>query len=598
MNSMKTIFSVSSIRGWVLLLMAASLMTAPPAARAVGSWAHINNFPYSYPSHMLLLTDGSVMVQRDNSTTWYHLQPDSQGHYVQGNWSQFNGMTDYRRFYASQVLPNGNVIVAGGEFGDGGSTAELFSPLDNNGMGSWTDVTPPASPQLLGAFSDSSSIMLPNGAVAFAPVAVYDQNATNYYNTLLYYPASGTWSHVNYGSINYQDESTWLKLPDNTVLSADIFTGGTTSERFLTGPEIWIADANLPRSVSMEGGAGETGGAFMMANGQAFFLGGSGQTAFYTPTGTTNHGTWTQGPDMPFYIGTIDAYDTNNSDYYVTNYSGLLMAQDTPAAMLNNGKILCQFAANNDHAEVRFYEYDPSITNFVAAPCPTNATPGTPFLPAYHLCDGTSMLDLPDGTVLYSDTANLYVYTPDGSPLVAGRPTVQSVSLNLNGDVHLTGTLFNGISQGASYGDDAQQDSNYPLVRFTDGSGNVTYGRTYNWSSTGVQTGNQIVTTECTLPSNVLTNPGTTYSLQVVANGNASSPVTFFDPVWVDFNYSTNSPQIGTFSNPYSTLAQGTNAVPSGGTISIKAGHSPETMKISKPMKLIAIGGTAIIGQQ
>ena len=181
---------------------------------------------------------------------------------------------------------------------------------------------------------------------------------------------------------------------------------------------------------------------------------------------------------------------------------------------------------------------------------------------------------------------------------IRSMATVQSVSLNLNGDVHLTGTLFNGISQGASYGDDAQQDSNYPLVRFTDGSGNVTYGRTYNWSSTGVQTGNQIVTTECTLPSNVLTNPGTTYSLQVVANGNASSPVTFFDPVWVDFNYSTNSPQIGTFSNPYSTLAQGTNAVPSGGTISIKAGHSPETMKISKPMKLIAIGGTAIIGQQ
>jgi hypothetical protein len=37
--------------------------------------------------------------------------------------------------------------------------------------------------------------------------------------------------------------------------------------------------------------------------------------------------------------------------------------------------------------------------------------------------------------------------------------------------------------------------------------------------------------------------------------------------------------------------------VASGGTISIKAGHSPETMTISKPMTITAFGGAAIIGQ-
>jgi hypothetical protein len=141
-------------------------------------------------------------------------------------------------------------------------------------------------------------------------------------------------------------------------------------------------------------------------------------------------------------------------------------------------------------------------------------------------------LALPDGTILASgiETNQLYVYQPDGSPLAAGKPTINSVQWNNDGSLHLTGTGFNGISKGASYGDDEQMDSNYPLVRFTDSSGKVAYGRTYNWSSTGVQTGSKIVTTECTLPANIFESQGT-YSLQVVANGNASDPVTFSGPV-------------------------------------------------------------------
>jgi len=66
--------------------------------------------------------------------------------------------------------------------------------------------------------------------------------------------------------------------------------------------------------------------------------------------------------------------------------------------------------------------------------------------------------------------------------------------------------------------------------------------------------------------------------------------------VWVDFNFS-GSPQSGTFANPYSTLAQGTNAVASGGNIWIRsAGSSAETMTISKPMTINAYNGAATVG--
>jgi subtilase family serine protease len=66
--------------------------------------------------------------------------------------------------------------------------------------------------------------------------------------------------------------------------------------------------------------------------------------------------------------------------------------------------------------------------------------------------------------------------------------------------------------------------------------------------------------------------------------------------VWVDFKYSSSSPQLGTFPNPYSTLAQGVTAVTVGGNIYIKPGSSTETSKISKRMTINAFGGPAIVG--
>jgi hypothetical protein len=109
---------------------------------------------------------------------------------------------------------------------------------------------------------------------------------------------------------------------------------------------------------------------------------------------------------------------------------------------------------------------------------------------------------MPDGSVLYSVYTNqLYVYRSAGLPIALGKPTVMSVSTNGDGSLHLTRTLFNGISAGPSYGDENGNNSNYPLVRFTDTNGIVRYGRSSNWSSTGVQTGNNIVSTECTIPA-------------------------------------------------------------------------------------------------
>jgi len=67
-------------------------------------------------------------------------------------------------------------------------------------------------------------------------------------------------------------------------------------------------------------------------------------------------------------------------------------------------------------------------------------------------------------------------------------------------------------------------------------------------------------------------------------------------PIYVDFNY-TGATTNGSYDAPFKTLAGGTNAVAANGTIIVRtAGSSSETMSISKPMTLTAIGGAATVG--
>ena len=79
----------------------------------------------------------------------------------------------------------------------------------------------------------------------------------------------------------------------------------------------------------------------------------------------------------------------------------------------------------------------------------------------------------------------MYVYTPDGAPQAAWKPTITSVAAN--GDhFTLTGTQLTGLSAGDSYSHGAEMDTNYPIVELKSSTGKVYFARTFNWSSTGV----------------------------------------------------------------------------------------------------------------
>lgn len=458
---------------WVIITV---LLTAVLPGRA-GTWVSLANQAPGGVDTMLLLSDGTVMAA-DGNNSWYRLTPDSHGSYANGTWTTLASMHDTRLYYSSQVLTNGRVFIAGAEYGTGTNSAEIYNPLTDT----WTVEPSYANGQLL----DSESIMLSDGNVLVSPVY-----PSAYGTPAIYNVATNGWS-VGPGYVRgyYQDEATWVKLPDQSILTIDPF--GSHSERYIPALKKWVDDAVVP--VSLYASDSELGAGLLLPNGSVFFLGGTTNTALYTPSGTTNAGVWTAGPNIPNGLG----------------------APDAPAAMMPNGKILCELGpAGTFDTPASFYEYDYTLNSLTAVSSPN----GNSFAPYY-----TRMLDLPDGSVLFSwSSTQLYIYQPDGSPLAAGKPVITGLTTNSDGSYHLSGLLLNGISQGASYGDDAQMDSNYPLICLTNASG-VYYARTYNWSSTGVMLSNTPVSTEFMVPESV---PGGVYALFAVANGIRSEPVTF-----------------------------------------------------------------------
>ena len=132
---------------------------------------------------------------------------------------------------------------------------------------------------------------------------------------------------------------------------------------------------------------------------------------------------------------------------------------------------------------------------------------------------------LPSGQILFTDFSNdIEIFTPtpgyqpQWAPLVFSAPFL----LSRGNSYQISGIRFNGMSQGAFYGDDVQGATNYPLVRLTNLiDGHVRYGRTHDHSSMAVAF-NGLVSTHFDVPANQELGPS---QLVVVANGIPSQPV-------------------------------------------------------------------------
>jgi hypothetical protein len=125
---------------------------------------------------------------------------------------------------------------------------------------------------------------------------------------------------------------------------------------------------------------------------------------------------------------------------------------------------------------------------------------------------------LPTGEVLVGGGTTA-LYTTSGTYQTSWRPAISSSpsSVTRGSTYPISGTQFNGLSQAASFGDELETATNYPLVRITNNSTHhVFYAKTHDHSTMGVATGSATVSTNFDVPASAETGASI---LEVVANG-------------------------------------------------------------------------------
>jgi hypothetical protein len=451
-------------------------------------WQSLNNPPTFQTDTAVLLTDGRAMVHEYNSNNWWALTPDNSGSYLNGTWKKLGSMpSDYAPLYfASQILPDGRVLVEGGEYnflnGDETNLGAIYDPVKNK----WTNVNPPSGWTEIG---DSPAVVLPNGTFMLG------QNFTNV--SAMFNAKTLKWTIKGTGKSDAYAEEGMELLPNGKVLLVD--TQNTpNSEMFNPKTNTWSSAGSTIVDLSISAGE-ETGPALLRPDGTVFAMGangtgGAGHTAIFN----TKTSKWKAGPDFP-----------NLND----------MA-DAPAAVLPDGNILCEVSPGVFASPVSFYEFNGS--KFIKAPLPKHTgNINTSYL--------GRLLVLPTGQILYTladgATKDAEIYTAKGTFKSSWAPAITSAptSVTRGSTYKISGTQFNGLSHGAAYGDDAQMNSSYALVRITNNSSkHVIYARTHNPSTMGVATGTKIVSTNFDVPAAAETGAS---SLVVVTNGIPSAPV-------------------------------------------------------------------------
>jgi hypothetical protein len=476
-----------------------------------GSWKPLANQPPFSASTMLLLTDGAVMCHEIDTPNWHKLTPDASGDYVNGTWSSLAGLPNNPRipaavggptnaplYYASAVLRDGTVFVAGGEYNSAIPNSDLvaaqvFDPVAN----AWTDITMPIAFGWTN-IGDAPCCVLPSGKVLLGNI--FDKR------TAIFDPATKAWV-AGGNKDDRSSEETWTLLPDSTVLSVEC-SSPPQSEKYVVASGTWVT-AGSTKTGLVESSSSEIGPAILLPDGRVFAIGATGHTGLYTmPAVASQPGTWADGPMFP------------------SNGGQQLIAKDAPAALLPNGNVLCAVspvagcpASNQGYCPPTFFfEYDPAASTLTAiTPAPPNA--------GGAVYNGRMLL-LPSGQVLFSSGGtDIEVYTPSGAANPAWRPQINASDTSLQpGQTYtLSGKQLNGLSQAVSYGDDATMATNYPLVRIRNlASNHVVYCRTHDHSTMGVATGTAVHSTKFTVPPTI--EMGTS-ELTVIANGIPSDPL-------------------------------------------------------------------------
>lgn len=520
--SKKLLIALTSI-GFITAISLGAL-NAPSADASSNPWQTLNNVPNFNPGIMFLLTDGRVLIQdqgANNSGTsnWWLLSPNSKGSYVDGSWQKAGAMpSGYMPMYAaSSVLPDGRVIVEGGE-SNGSSTwvgenlGAIYDPITNT----WSAVAPPSNGQ--GEFSsiaDAPSSLMADGSFIFGPSGNGDKGAELQQQSAILNSSDLSWKVVGKGMVGANPEAGYTLLPSGKILMIDTpVDKPAKAEVFDPMTDTWTPTNPMPQTlldpISANGSPiAEIGPAITLLNGTVFAEGSNENTAIYNED--TN--SWTAGPKLPF--------DDNLQ----------MKAEDAASAVLKDGSVLMDVSptANSEMVPpAHFYTFKGN--SYSPIPAPQGNYPPQASNNGY-------MLKLPNGQVLFCERmgpSSLYLYNDNSVAADSALPKIAQApnQITAGSTYQISGNQLAGLTQGSEFGDDWNNQTNYPLVQIQNNqTGDISYARTSGMSSLSIAA-NAPSTFNFQVPTNVESGAST---LRVVASGFASKP-------WAINVTSTNNP--------------------------------------------------------
>jgi hypothetical protein len=495
------------------------------------------------PGTALLLTDGSVIMHDTCTEHWFRLLARSDGtfanSYINGQWSatavgdnasiaQMIGVGAAPDFYgplffSSVVLPDGRVVVQGGE-GEYSTGACSTNPAADSTKGSlfdpnansWTSVPPPAPGgtawttigdamgillgvnNITGSYSPANYMVqnccqtTPNPAPP-PPLLFTNQASQQAIATITPRPGTTfTWTVIGPGTAiptgkaDVNDEEGWVRLPIGQLLNVNACVGQgavvcTGAQLFDPARQTWTTTSNTP--TTLVDANNELGPGVGIGFNMVVWFGATNAIALYTGRAAPN--TWiAQTPFVPAAQSMADA----------------------PASLLPSGNILVQTGPGFNTAPSSFYEFNSStLSPTNTGPVGSTATVNQPVCPAGGPANTTNitsfqgrMVLLPTGQVLWDAGEGVNctsIYTSNNNvepnPVMRPSPHINNIN-NLTAGINLargstnntlTGSMFRGVSQGASYGDDAQSATDFPIVMITNNAtGHRCFGRTHDWA--------------------------------------------------------------------------------------------------------------------
>ena len=454
-------------------------------------WKLLKNLPGDCVSAMWLMQDGSVLANLYGQKHLLALRPDKKGSYAKGKWSKAGTLSLERLFFSSAVLSDGRLVACGGE--DWGpnypnqkaesNVCEIynfFSDLPSAGV-------PFPAPQGWTTIGDAPSVVLNDGTFMMG------NSSTSFSTNVALLDSSRlTWT---FGAGDGYQEETWTLLQTGDVITTSCIN--RTSERYNASANAsgFVPDKNLPVTLG-DTLHTETGPAITMMDGRVICFGALGHTCIYTPGLQGQDGSWAQGPDLPT--------NPRNGEQ--------LGAADVGAILEPNGKVflLVQGVRKpNDrrgHTPSAFVEYDPNH----------GFGPLLPRAPKVSENNATRMLLLPNGhgLIVVALSGKCYDLTFDAGGHASWAPTITSFPATVitGTTVTLAGTQLCGLSECQSFGDDNQQAENYPMVRFVDQNGDVTYARAHDVSTRSIAPG-KASTVLVDIPASLVTGKYTVYAV-------------------------------------------------------------------------------------